>query len=44
SGDHCTYLSEQSESQDDFIRVSMHLYNDKDDVDQFVDVLANCIG
>lgn len=44
SGDHCTYLSEQAESQDDFIRVSMHLYNDKDDVDQFVDVLASCTG
>lgn len=44
SGDHCTYLSEDSESADDFIRVSMHLYNDKDDVDQFVDVLAGCTG
>jgi len=41
SGDHCTYLKDQSE---EFVRVSMHLYNSREEIDQLVAVLAEATG
>lgn len=45
TGDHCIYgANRDQEKEDDFIRVSMHLYNTKEEVDTFVDVLEGCLG
>lgn len=41
SGDHCTYLKDQSE---DFMRVSMHLYNTRSEIDQLIAVLREAVG
>ncbi|HMX46365.1 MAG TPA: aminotransferase class V-fold PLP-dependent enzyme [Candidatus Obscuribacter sp.] len=43
SGDHCIYNKEEAE-QDDFLRVSMHLYNNENDIDQFIEVLSGCLS
>lgn len=45
TGDHCIYgANSDQEKEDDFIRVSMHLYNTKEEVDTFVEVLEGCLG
>lgn len=41
SGDHCTYLNDRSE---DFMRVSMHLYNSRSEIDQLIAVLSEAVG
>ncbi|MBU6450684.1 MAG: aminotransferase class V-fold PLP-dependent enzyme [Cyanobacteria bacterium REEB67] len=41
SGDHCTYARDQSE---EYLRVSMHLYNSAEEVDQFIAVLEEAAG
>jgi cysteine desulfurase / selenocysteine lyase len=41
SGDHCTYARDQSE---EYVRVSMHLYNSTEEVDQFIAVLEEAVG
>ncbi|MBS2010769.1 MAG: aminotransferase class V-fold PLP-dependent enzyme [Cyanobacteria bacterium SZAS TMP-1] len=41
SGDHCTYARDTSE---EYIRVSMHLYNTKDEIDQLIAVLEGVVG
>lgn len=45
TGDHCIYgANSDQEKEDDYIRVSMHLYNTKEEVDTFVEVLEGCLG
>lgn len=41
SGDHC--LSSRAEG-DDFVRISLHVYNTQDEVDQVLAVLQDCAG
>jgi cysteine desulfurase / selenocysteine lyase len=41
SGDHCTYAKDHSE---EYVRVSMHLYNSKEEIDQLVYVLEGAVG
>lgn len=43
SGDHCMYNKEEAKD-DDFLRVSMHLYNDENDIDEFIAVLSGCLS
>lgn len=45
TGDHCIYGGDkEEEKQDDYLRVSMHLYNTKEEVDTFVEVLEGCLS
>lgn len=41
TGDHCVW--NKAEAEPDFLRVSMHAYNSPDDVEQFVQVLADIV-
>ena len=41
AGDHCTYAKDQSE---EYVRVSMHLYNSREEVDHFIAVLEGAVG
>jgi len=41
AGDHCTYAKDKSE---EYVRVSMHLYNSREEVDHFIAVLEGAVG
>jgi cysteine desulfurase/selenocysteine lyase len=41
SGDHCTYAKDQTE---EYVRVSMHLYNSRDEIDQLIAVLEGAVA
>jgi len=40
AGDHCTYAKDQSE---EYVRVSMHLYNSREEVDHLIAVLEGAV-